>query len=151
MRGLRVIIQTLGVKWLLILILFGIMAFFTLEFGFELKPCKLCILQRIPYYIALLCVLVLPPRYAIYPVLACFICAFFIAIFNIAVEEGVVNYVCNSSKNADTIESLRSYIYNTLPECTLKSKIFGMRVTILSLIYDLILILSCVFLIKRRK
>jgi disulfide bond formation protein DsbB len=150
MKQLQIITQTLSVKTLLIFILLGIFAFFILEFGFKLQPCKLCLIQRIPYYIALACVLILPPKPAIYCVLACFIFAFCVAIFNILVEEGLITYTCNSLETAETITDLKRQIYSALPECTLKPKIWGMRITILSALYSLLLILTCILLIFSR-
>lgn len=113
-------------------IVLGIVSFLSLEFIFNLKPCKLCTFQRIPYYIGLFLCFLNNKRW----VAILFLLNAILAGFHFFVEEGVFSFECITNSNINTIEELKSSLY-TQASCSNKAYIFGLRITLLSLFYSL--------------
>ncbi len=159
MKRLQDITGALSVKILFILILLAILGFFTMEFVFKLQPCELCKLQRIPYFIALvLCALcfvrLINPNITLILLLMCFFVAFCLGIFHLLVEEGVFSFNCTNVIIFDNIEDLKRAIYAKGASCNIKSKFFGLRVSMLSILYSIFLLsvsLFCFFVNKNTK
>ncbi len=129
------IIQTLSSKLVLILVLLGILAFLTLQFKLGYAPCQICSIARVPYFLAVFALPFFPARLSFPFVILCFIFAVCVGIFHILVEEGVIDFTCNAVSQAVSIEEIKREIMNSKPECSLKPKIFGVRITFLSLFY----------------
>ena len=149
MKKLQNITEVLSVKILFILILVGILSFLTMEFAFKMVPCKLCLIQRIPYYTAsFICILfffkLIKGKIAIILIFLCFLSAFFISGFHFLVEEQMVNFSCTEVSNANSVEELKEEIYNAKPSCLIPITIFGFRITILSLFYNLFILAICI-------
>lgn len=148
------IIKDWEFKLLFLACIGGILSFYILEFFFELRPCELCLIQRIPYFIGFfLCFIYFfkHSRPVKFLLLLCFLVAVLFSIFQILVEEGFIIYSCNTI-NAETAEELQKLIYKSPPSCFVKQSILGIRVTFLALFYNLILfILSILTLIRKFK
>ena len=154
MKKLQSITEVLSIKILFILTLFGILSFLTMEFVLKIPPCTLCNMQRIPYYIsALICVLfflrLINGKISILLVLLCFVSAFFIAGFHLLVEEKIIGFACQKALNSQTIEELKNEIYNASPSCSIKIRVFGIRVVLFCLLYNLFVIIIYLKLYKK--
>ena len=132
----------------------GILSFYILEFFFGLRPCELCLIQRIPYFVGFFLCLIhffKPNKLVKFSLLLCFLVAVLLSVFQILVEEGIFIYSCNVV-NAETVEELQKLMYKNRPNCLAKQSIFGLRVTFLALFYNFILfILSILALFRKFK
>lgn len=131
-------------KAIYILVFFGILSFLSLELIFKLKPCFLCQMQRIPYYIGgLLCLAhfckIINKKAFLILIILCFFSALCISIFHIFVEEGILQFSCNSI-TANTVETLKMEMQNAKPECSAKAYISGFRITYLSSLYNFLIV-----------
>jgi disulfide bond formation protein DsbB len=140
---------------LLIFILLGILAFFSLEFVMKMPPCRLCLLQRFPYYFGFListlsAFKLIPKRFALWLICIAFLIALGIAIFHILNEEGLIIFTCQKIENSITITDLRKEIYNAT-SCNEIKRVFGFRITVLSAIYDAFLAFFAFFQLKLQK
>lgn len=134
------------IKLLFILTLFGILAFLTIEYVFNIPPCVLCKIQRIPYYMAtFLCIIssfkICNLKYIIYAIMICFFFAFGVAIFHFLVEEKIFTFPCTEVIKASNILELRRQMENVALSCNVPVKVFGARITIISGIYNLFVLL----------
>ena len=130
------------------IVFLGIASFLTLEFYFKMPPCTLCKLQRIPYYLSgILCIFsLLFPKIFTEKLLAnfvflLFLIAFFIAGFHIFVEDKLLVFSCNSEIIANNVDELQQALLQKKPECSSKAYIFGARITILSLSFNVFILL----------
>jgi disulfide bond formation protein DsbB len=110
----------LASSYVLMMTLLGIV--FVLEYGFGILPCKLCLLQRYPYYLMFIVLgiyhLVLLGRtkafdvYVLYVVLMCFAVAAVLAFYHSLIEFGyvAVEFDCASSETYTDLNRLREAI-----------------------------------------
>ena len=148
------ITKALNIKTLFILISVGILSFLGMEFVLKMEPCKLCLMQRIPYYTSFaVCILYfikfINCRFSVILIFLCFLSAFFIAGFHFLVEEHIVGYSCLEISHATTIENLKKEIYNSKANCSIKVNIFGIRIVLLSLLYNLFTLIFCMLVYKK--
>ena len=134
------------------LVFLGIASFLSLEFIFKLPPCKLCQMQRIPYYIAAIFSVFSPRKpFFLHTIIALFFFASCVSIFHVLVENQVFEFSCNSEIAAQTIEQLKLEILNAKPDCASKSYIFGLRITFLSTLFNFFVIFLATFLLHSRR
>ena len=150
------ITKTYSIKILFALTLIGILSFLGMEFVLKMEPCKLCLMQRIPYYASfIICILhflkLIKWRFTVILIFLCFLSAFFIAGFHLLVEEHIIGYSCLEISNATTIESLKNEIYNLKANCSIPISIFGVRIVLLSLLYNLLISTYCIKIYKKSK
>ena len=101
-----------------LLIIFSV---YIIEFSFNIPPCKLCLYQRIPYFLIIfLSFFSLVLQWKDYSILAntvLFLTSALISLFHSLVERGFIEFEigCTSSnKNFSNIEELRNYL-NEVP------------------------------------
>ncbi|MBT4921766.1 MAG: disulfide bond formation protein B [Rickettsiales bacterium] len=96
-----------------------ISAVFILQYGFNILPCKLCLLQRYPYYLMLLCLSILYSfrlhkfdKYFLYLVTLCFFATSAIALYHSLVELGYITTQlhCASSSLYNNLEDMQNSI-----------------------------------------
>ena len=95
------------------------------EYAFAMKPCPLCIYQRIPYFLLLPLAaighFVNRDQYSKYICYACsilFISGFLVALYHTGVERGVITESCSAGTDVSmSMESLKNYIYNNTISC----------------------------------
>jgi hypothetical protein len=69
------------------------------------------------------------------------------------VENGFVNYTCNIGNEPSNIQDLKAFLQlKSASDCSIPYKLFNIRLSILSMIYNLILIsLNVYFMFGERK
>ena len=97
-----------------------------IEFILGAKPCKLCIYQRMPYFILIVLSLMSLKRKYVYELLwisfTCFVAGFIISGFHSLIERNLIDFEigCTSSgKDFENIEDLRNFLEKT--DCTLRA------------------------------
>lgn len=121
--------------------------FLSLQFIFNMQPCKLCLLQRIPYYAAFVSIVVYfftNPRYMHLIFIASFICALIVSGFHFFVEEGVLNYSCTFVP-VESIEELKTNLLIIPADCSKKAYFVGIRLTIASFLLNIFLVTINIF------
>lgn len=118
---------------------------FIAQYGFELLPCHLCLLQRIPYGIAIftgLAALRVNPKPVLWVLALLFLTGAAIAFFHVGVEqlwwEGT--NACTHTFDANDIEHLREQILQPKPRCdAIAWEMFGVSMAGYNVAYSLLL------------
>ena len=83
---------------------------YIIEYLYNFPPCKLCIYQRIPYYLILIvCVISFFMKYKnihFYSIFFLFFSSFLIAFYHSMVERGLVEYNSGCTSKVDNFESI---------------------------------------------
>ncbi len=138
--------------------LFVILGAYILEYIYNFPPCKLCIYQRIPYFlIFFICIISFFVKYKniyFYSTFFLLFSSFLIALFHSLVERGVVEYEsgCTSSvSNFESIEDLRIHLEDVpLTKCDeILFSVMGLSLANINSIISLILVfLNIYFVLK---
>ena len=141
------------------LCLFTIISAYVVEIFAKAPPCKLCVYQRIPYFIIIfvgLASLIFKKEIIfLYISLLIFFINFFISTFHSLVERKIISYDtgCSSSnQNFEDIESLRLSLENTpITKCDeIIFSIFGLSLANMNLIILLFFIfINILFIVKK--
>ena len=141
------------------LCLFTIISAYVVEIFAKAPPCKLCVYQRIPYFIIIfvgLASLIFKKEIIfLYISLLIFFINFFISTFHSLVERKIISYDtgCSSSnQNFEDIESLRLSLENTpITKCDeIIFSIFGLSLANLNLIILIFFIFINILFIVRK-
>ena len=143
------------------LCLFTIISAYVVEIFAKAPPCKLCVYQRIPYFIIIfvgLASLIFKKEIIfLYISLLIFFINFFISTFHSLVERGFVNYSssCTSNNNNfEDIESLRQSLENTpIAKCDeIIFSVMGLSLANINLIVlTLLIIINILFIVRNDK
>ena len=99
-----------------------LLAAFIMQYFFGFLPCKLCLMQRIPYYFILLVSIFYfctkksyKLLYVYLVILACFIGAI-VSFYHAGVEYGLFKNIlnCEAAKNFNDISQLKNYLENRI-------------------------------------
>ncbi len=130
---------------------------YTLEFFFNYPPCKLCIYQRMPYFILIVLSLMSLKRKYVYELLwisfTCFVAGFIISGFHSLIERNLIDFEigCTSSgKDFENIEDLRNFLEKTpITKCDeIPLSVLGFSLANMNLIISTILIILCLYVLK---
>ena len=141
------------------LCIFTIISAYVVEIFAKAPPCKLCVYQRIPYFIIIfvgLASLIFKKEIIfLYISLLIFFINFFISTFHSLVERKIISYDtgCSSSnQNFEDIESLRLSLENTpITKCDeIIFSIFGLSLANLNLIILIFFIFINILFIVRK-
>ena len=137
-------------KILFILSIVTLVSALVIEYGFGYKPCNLCIIERIPYGLALMIIIFNynfkqnQPFFSILLVLI-FTFSVLISVYHFSIEQGIIDesQVC-ISKNLDLIT--KEDILNSLNELRISCKdvafkIFGFSLTFYNIIISILMFL----------
>ncbi len=127
---------------------------FFIEYALGHQPCNLCILERIPYLLAILVVLLnykfvhLEKHFIIFLILI-FLAATILSIYHLGIEQGLIkeSLVCdlNNGSNLLTKEDILKQLQLKNVSCQdVTFKIFGLSLTSYNVLISLILSLSVV-------
>jgi len=122
---------------------------FIIEYGLEHKPCKLCVYQRIPYFlaIALIVIIFLQKSYEkiILLILSLiFFTSFVLAFYHLGIEQGFFedSWVCTTKDLENTLskdELLKQLEKNTISCKEVSFKILGLSLASFNSIFSIIL------------
>tara|TARA_B100000767_G_C19570911_1_gene453172 strand:+ start:287 stop:772 length:486 start_codon:yes stop_codon:yes gene_type:complete len=136
---------------ILFLLSFAILSFaYAVQYLLEFQPCNLCIIERIPYFLALIVLLLnfkFKRDYIFYSILLLLIFAFsfFISVYHLAIEQGFINEstVCLSNQ-VDLIakdEILKSLKQIKISCKNVAFKIFGLSLTAYNVLISIFMFL----------
>ncbi|OEY86514.1 disulfide bond formation protein DsbB [Wolbachia pipientis] len=125
---------------------------YILQYFFNILPCKLCIYERIVFYVvAVLSVLCLIKEYKalIYIMFCSYLIGIIISFYHIGIEAGWFQDIIGCTEqinNNITIEELRNSLLNThrLPSCDRGYYVLGLSLATWNLLYLLIILLISV-------
>lgn len=135
-----------------------IVSAYILEYIYNFPPCKLCIYQRIPYFLILfVCVTSFLVEYRnihFYAIFFLFFSSFLIASFHSLVERGLIEYNsgCSSSINDfESIEDLRNHLESVaLTKCDeIIFSIMGLSLANINSLISFSLVLFNIYFILR--
>ena len=131
---------------------------YVLEYFYDFPPCKLCIYQRIPYFLVLfVCIISFFVKYKniyFYSIFFLFFSSFLIALFHSIVERGLIKYEssCTSSvSNFESIEDLRIHLEGIpLTKCDeIIFSFMGLSLANINSIISLILVLLNIYFVLK--
>ena len=142
---------------ILIISIFVLISAYVLEYFFNYPPCKLCLYQRIPYFILIFLAIssFLTDKLFIlkFCCFTCFLTILLISGFHSLVERKLVSFDigCTASNSEfENIEDLRNFLEKVpLTKCDeVALSIFGLSLANLNLIISIILILLSIAMLK---
>ena len=134
---------------LLMLITLILISAFLIEYGLGYKPCKLCIYQRIPYFVAILLILTMLfatscQKIALFILFLTFLASASLAFYHFGIEQGFFNesLICKA-ENTDqalTKEKLLKLLKSNPISCKdVSFKMFGLSLAAINTIFSIIL------------
>ena len=134
---------------LLIFITLILISAFLIEYGLGYKPCKLCIYQRIPYFVAILLILTMLfatsyQKIALFILFLTFLASASLAFYHFGIEQGFFNesLICKA-ENTDqalTKEKLLKLLKSNPISCKdVSFKMFGLSLAAINTIFSIIL------------
>ena len=129
--------------------LFSLIAAYFIEYILGHQPCNLCLLERIPYMIALIIIIINfrfnhLEKYLILLLVFVFLAGTLISVYHLGIEQGFIkeSLVCdlkNSSKLLSKEEILEQLQKKTVSCKDVTFKIFGFSLTTLNIIISLLI------------
>ena len=138
-------------------ILFGILMFisfvlifaFVIEYRFGHQPCKLCLYERIPYFLSILLILKIffikgYEKITLLILCLVFIISSILAFYHLGIEQGFFkeSLVCTAGNLSETLtkeEILKQLSQNTISCKNVEFKIFGFSLASINTIFSVIL------------
>ena len=134
---------------LLIFITLILISAFLIEYGLGYKPCKLCIYQRIPYFVAVLLILkmLLTTSYqkiALFILALTFLVSASLAFYHFGIEQGFFSesFVCETQNLSETLSKeqlLEQLKQNSISCKDVSFKILGLSLAAINTIFSLVL------------
>ena len=138
-------------KLIFILSLISIISAYFIEYILGHQPCNLCLLQRIPYVLALILVIInyifkKNEKFILLLLILVFTFSFFISFYHFGIEQGFFkeSTVCGLINAADVIskdELLKQLREKTVSCKDVTFRIFGLSLTSINIILSLIIII----------
>ncbi|WP_168464008.1 disulfide bond formation protein B [Wolbachia endosymbiont of Ctenocephalides felis wCfeT] len=113
---------------------------YVLEYFFNILPCKLCIYERIAYYVAgllaIMC-MVKNNKVLVYAMFCSYLICAIISIYHIGIELHLIHDVLGCTEQATSIEDIRNNLLNPnySPSCDRPNYIFGISLVTWNLLY----------------
>tara|TARA_B100000029_G_C17210124_1_gene827720 strand:- start:70 stop:567 length:498 start_codon:yes stop_codon:yes gene_type:complete len=134
---------------------------YVIEFQFDQKPCKLCIYQRIPYFLSIFLILTALflktyKKFILLILCLVFISSSILAFYHFGIEQGFFkeNLVCvnqNLSENLSKEQLLEQLKENIISCKDVSFKIFGFSLAAINVIFSIALSIIFISLYKHKK
>ena len=131
--------------------LMAIIAAYYIEYILGYQPCNLCLIERIPYVLSLIILLVnyrfkITKKYLILLLILTFIFSFMVSLYHFGIEQGFFqeSLICNLKDGVNIIskEELLKELQKKIVSCKdVTFRIFGFSLTTLNIIISLLLII----------
>ena len=146
--------KTITLKLIFLISIFALASAFFIEYVLGHQPCNLCILERIPYFLALIIILlnykfIQLERYFILLLILIFLAATFLSIYHLGIEQGFIeeSLVCDLKKGSDLLskESILKQLQEKNISCKdVTFKIIGLSLTTYNIVINLLITISIV-------
>ena len=144
--------------FILAVLFLSLTAAYTIEYGLGHKPCKLCVYQRVPYFLSILLVLniLLRDRYvkfSLFLLALISLCGLILAFYHFGIEQGFFNesFVCetqNLSNNLSKEDVLKQLKENTVSCKDVNFKVFGLSLASINAVFSFALLVIFIKLYK---
>ena len=142
--------KTITLKLIFLISIIALSSAFFIEYVLGHQPCNLCILERIPYLLALIIIVlnykfVYLEKYFILSLILIFLAATILSLYHLGIEQGFIaeSLVCdlkNSSKILSKEEILQQLKEKIVSCKDVTFKIFGFSLTTLNIIISLLIV-----------
>ncbi len=155
---------SIAVKSIIALAIFALISAYYIEYILNIKPCVLCIYQRIPYFLIVISTLILLIknykkylRYLLMFYFITFISSFFLSLYHVGIERGFIEesaIKCTVKQKSIPVtrEELKKQI-TTNKDISCKNisfRIAGLSIAEINLVVSIIVISSIIVILKRR-
>ena len=141
--------KTLTIKLIFLISIVALVSAFFIEYILGHQPCNLCILERIPYLLAIIIILlnykfIHIEKYFILSLTLIFLVATVLSLYHLGIEQGLIkeSLVCelNSGSNLLSKEDILKQLQQKNVSCQdVTFKIFGLSLTSYNIIISLII------------
>ena len=142
--------KTITLKLIFLISIIALSSAFFIEYVLGHQPCNLCILERIPYLLALIIIIlnykfVHLEKYFILFLILIFLAATILSLYHLGIEQGFIeeSLVCdlqNSSKILSKEEILKQLQEKRVSCKDVTFKIFGLSLTTLNIIISILIV-----------
>ena len=146
--------KTVTLKLIFLISFLALASAFFIEYVLGHQPCNLCILERIPYLLALIIIVlnykfIQFERYFILLLILIFLAATILSLYHLGIEQGFIeeSLVCDLKKGSDLLskESILKQLQEKNISCKdVTFKIIGLSLTSYNIIISLLITISSV-------
>ena len=146
--------KTVTLKLIFLISFLALASAFFIEYVLGHQPCNLCILERIPYLLALIIIVlnykfIQFERYFILLLILIFLAATILSLYHLGIEQGFIeeSLVCDLKKGSDLLskESILKQLQEKNISCKdVTFKIMGLSLTSYNIIISLLITISSV-------
>ena len=145
--------KTVTLKLIFLISFLALASAFFIEYVLGHQPCNLCILERIPYLLALIIIVlnykfIQFERYFILLLILIFLAATILSLYHLGIEQGFIeeSLVCDLKKGSDLLskESILKQLQEKNISCKdVTFKIIGLSLTSYNIIISLLITIGC--------
>ena len=146
--------KTITLKLIFLISFLALASAFFIEYVLGHQPCNLCVLERIPYLLALIIIIlnykfIQFERYFILLLILIFLAATILSLYHLGIEQGFIeeSLVCDLKKGSDLLskESILKQLQEKNISCKdVTFKIMGLSLTSYNIIISLLITISSV-------
>ena len=146
--------KTITLKLIFLISIIDLSSAFFIEYVLGHQPCNLCILERIPYLMAIIIIVlnykfIHLEKYFILLLILVFLAATILSLYHLGIEEGFIeeSLVCDLKKGSDLIskeEILKQLQEKNISCKDVTFKIMGLSLTSYNILISLLITISCV-------
>ena len=146
--------KTIALKLIFLISILALASAFFIEYALGHQPCNLCVLERIPYLLALIIIVlnykfIQLEKYFILLLILIFIAATILSLYHLGIEQGFIeeSLVCDLEKGTDLLskEDILKQLQEKNISCKdVTFKIMGLSLTSYNIIVSLLITISSV-------
>ena len=146
--------KTITLRLIFLISILALSSAFFIEYVLGHQPCNLCILERIPYLLALIIIVlnyrfIQLEKYFILLLILIFLAATILSLYHLGIEQGFIeeSLVCDLKKGSDLLskESILKQLQENNISCKdVTFKIIGLSLTTYNIIISLLITISIV-------
>ena len=141
--------KTITIKLIFIISVFALASAFFIEYVLGHQPCNLCILERIPYFLAIIIILlnykfIYLEKYFILMLILIFLAATILSLYHLGIEQGFIeeSLFCDLKKGSDLLskeEILKQLQEKNISCKDVTFKIIGLSLTSYNILISLLI------------
>jgi len=146
--------KTLLIKLIFLISVLALITAFFIEYVLGYQPCRLCVLERIPYFLSIIIILLSYKfnhfeKYFIFLLIIIFLTAIVLSLYHLGIEQGFIeeSFVCdlkNSSNLLSKEEILKQLEKKNISCKDVTFKIFGLSLTTYNIIISMLIVFSTI-------
>ena len=145
--------KTITLKLIFLISIIALSSAFFIEYVLGHQPCNLCILERIPYLMAIIIIVlnykfIHLEKYFILLLILIFLAATILSLYHLGIEQGFIeeSLVCDLKKGSDLVskEDILKQLQEKNTSCKdVTFKIIGLSLTTYNILISLIITIGC--------